>query len=104
MMLEQFVLNSSKKTVFIGSCSCLFDLDIEIPRVSIQHPVHTKIRAIILPHTIQIIQIHYLNISHSRDFLFQPDNIDFALLAYLVNANMTGLPVENNTDKPIYIS
>ena len=72
MTPELFVLDLSKKTAFIGSCSYSFDLDIEIPRVSIQRPVHTKTRATILPHTMQVIPIHYLNIPHSRDFLFQP--------------------------------
>ncbi len=57
-----------------------------------------------MPHTIQVIPIHYLKIPHSRDFLFQPDNVNFALSAHLIDADMTGLPVENNTDKPIYIS
>ncbi len=104
MTPEQFVLDLNKKTAFIGSCSYSFDLDIEIPRVSIKRPVHAKTRVTILPHTMQVITIHYLNIPHSRDFLFQPDNVDFALSAYLVDANITGLPVENNTDKPIYIS
>ncbi len=51
MTPEQFVLDLSKNTAFIGSYSCSFDLDIEIPRVSIQHPVHPKTRVIILPHT-----------------------------------------------------
>lgn len=32
---EQFVLDFNKKTAFIRSCFCLFDLDIEIPRASI---------------------------------------------------------------------
>ncbi len=84
MMPEQFVLDFNKKTAFIGSCSCLFDLDIKIPRVSIQRPVYAKARATLLPYTTQVISIHYLNISHSRDFFFQLDNVDFALLAYLL--------------------
>ena len=57
-----------------------------------------------MPHTIQVIPIHYLNIPHSRDFLFQLDNVDFALLAHLVDADMTSFSVKNNMDKPIYIS
>ena len=35
MTLEQFVLDLSKKTAFISSYSCSFNLDIKIPRVSI---------------------------------------------------------------------
>ncbi len=104
MTPEQSILHLSKKTAFIGICSSSFDLDIEILQVSIERPVHAKTRVTILPHTMQVIPIHYLNISRSRDFLFQPDNVDFALSAYLVDADITGLLIENNTDKPIYIS
>ncbi len=70
MTPEQFVFDLSKKTAFIGSCSYFFDFDTEIHQVSIQCPVHVKTRAIILPHIMQIISIYYLNIPHSRDFLF----------------------------------
>ena len=35
MISKQFVLDLSKKTASINSCSCLFDLDIKIPRVFI---------------------------------------------------------------------
>lgn len=35
MMQEQFVLDFNKKTAFIRSCFCLFDLDIKILCASI---------------------------------------------------------------------
>ena len=57
-----------------------------------------------MSYTIQVIPIHYLDILCLKNFLFQPNNIDFALLAYLVNADMMGFSMENNTDKPIYMS
>lgn len=51
----------------------------------------------------QVIAIHYLNITHSKNHFFQIDNIDFPLLAYFIDADMTNLLVKNNTDKLIYI-
>lgn len=36
MTPEHFVFDVNKKTAFIGSCSCLFNLDIEIPRQFVQ--------------------------------------------------------------------
>ena len=104
MTLEQFVLDFSKKTAFIDSYSCLFDLHIEIPQVSIQRPVYTKARATILSHTMQVILIHHLDIPRSREFLYQLDNFNFAFSAHLVNTDITGFLVEKNIDKPIYVS
>lgn len=51
----------------------------------------------------RVIAIHYLNITHSRNIFFQMANIDFPLLAYFIDADMTNLLVKNNTDKLIYI-
>lgn len=104
MTLEQFVLDLSKKTAFINSYSYSFDLNIAIPCVSIQCLIHTKTKAIILSHTTQIIPIHYLDIFCFRDFLFQPNNVNFTLFAHFVDAEVMGLSVENNTDKLIHIS
>lgn len=66
--------------------------------------MHVKVGATILPHTKQIIPIHDLSIPHSRDFLFQLDKVSFPLSAHLIDADVVGLPIENNTSKPIYIS
>lgn len=104
MTPKQLVLDLNKKTAFVGSCSCLFDLDIKIPYVSIQHSIYAKTRAIILSYTISIILVSYLNIFHSRDFFFQPNNMDFTISAHIIDRNIMGLPIEKNMDKPIYIS
>ena len=103
MTPEQFVFDFSKKTAFIGNWSYSFDLDMEIPCVSIQRPIYAKTKAKMLSYITQVISIYYLDIPHSREFFFQPDNVDFALLVHLVDADITGFCVENNIDKPIYI-
>ena len=104
MTPEQFVLDLHKKTAFIGSCFCEFSLDIETPQHFIQRSVHAKTGATILPHTKAIVPIHHLDIPRTRDFFFQPYNIGFALSVHLINADVVGLPVENNTNKPVHIS
>lgn len=104
MTQEQFVLDFNKKTAFIRSCFCLFDLDIEIPHASIQYPIYAKASITILFNITQVIPIHHLNIPRSKNFLFQPDSVDFMLSAYLIDTGITSLSVENNTNKPIYIS
>lgn len=76
----------------------------EIPRAFIQHPVHAKVSVTILSYTIQIISIHHVDIDCSKNFLLSLDNVDFALSVYFIDANVTGFLVENNINKPIYIS
>ena len=70
----------------------------------IQCLVYAKTKIIILPHTMQIIPIHYFNIFYSKKFIFQLNNINFAFLVHVIDANMTSFSIENNTDKLIYIS
>ena len=66
--------------------------------------VHAKIGATILPYTKAILPIHHFDISCIRNFIFQLHDIGFALLVNLIDADVVRLPVENNTNKPIYIS
>lgn len=67
---KQFVLDLSKKIAISSTGSYLLNLDIKIPRVFIQYPIHAKTKVIILLHIIQVIPIYYLNIFHSKDFFF----------------------------------
>lgn len=45
-----------------------------------------------------------MNIPRLRNIFFQPHDIGFAILVHLVDADVVGLLVENNINKPIYIS
>lgn len=51
----------------------------------------------------QVILIHLFNIFYLKNFFFQPNNVDFALLVYLIDINVIGLFIEKNTYKPIFI-
>lgn len=104
MIVEQFVFDFNKKTVFIWSCSYLINLDIETPYQFGQQLIYAKVGVIILPHTKIVVLIHHLDISRLWDFFFQPGDIGFALSVYLINTDMISLPVKNNINRPIYIS
>lgn len=100
---EQFLLDFNKKTAFIESYFCLFNLNIETPQYIIQLLIYVEIRTTILTYTKAIVPIYYLNILNSWDFFFQLHDVSFAFSFYLININMVGFLVENNINKPIYI-
>lgn len=68
--LKYFILILNKKTAFIRSCFCIFDINIEIPCYFYQYLKYTKLEVTILSQIKQNISIYYLSISHLRDFFF----------------------------------
>ena len=105
---EKIAIDLGKREAFIGSCNVTVPIDIGSRSTAsvnaIHKAVHIKKTMIIPPHTVSPVTIHHLgDIPKDRDYLFEPDDVNFSLYAHLMDAETSSVLVRNDTHKSLKI-
>ena len=102
---EQISIDLGKKEAHIGSCGVTIPIDIGSRNTTpaVQRVVHLRKTTMIPPHSILSVPIRCLGVPKDRDYIFEPDDVNFSLYAHLVNSETSFIPVRNDTDKSLRI-
>ena len=102
---ENFVIDMIKRHAIIDNIDIIISLKIRFFKLTIQRFVHFKKITIISSHVEMIVVVHHVELSTTRDFLFESnDSLNFILYAYLVDASIKSIVVRNDREFSIMIS
>ena len=103
--LENFVIDMIKKHAMINNIDIIISLKIRFFKLTIQRFVHFKKTTVISSHVEIIVAVHHVELSTTKDFLFESnDNFNFILYAHLVDAFTKSIVVRNDKEFSIMIS
>ena len=101
---EDFAIDMIKRHAMIDSIDIIISLKIRFFKLTIQRFVHLKKITIISSHVELIVVVHHVELSITRDFLFESnDNFNFILYAHLVDAFIKSIIVRNDREFSIMI-
>ena len=102
---EQITIDLGKKEAIIGSCGVNVPIDIGSRNntPAIVRAVHIRKTTQVPPHSALAVPIHHLDIPKDRDYLFEPDDVNFSLYAHLMDADTSSVLVRNDTEKTVHI-
>ena len=101
---EGFKIDLERNKAFISSCGVTIPINVQSRSIPIHKPIHLKKSTVIPPHSITPVQVHSLAAMPSdRDFLFEPDDVNFSLYAHIVNFETEAILVRNDEPKAITI-
>ena len=92
----------SKKTAYISSYKVDIPIKIFAKGPLIKRVIYTKTRTTLLPRSIAIVTIYYLDLL-DRDFFFKPEDTKLSIYADIINSELTSVLVKNDTEYTIYI-
>ena len=102
---ENFVIDMIKRHAIIDNIDIIISLKIRFFKLTIQRFVHFKKITIISSHVEMIVVVHHVELSITRDFLFESnDNLNFILYAHLVDASIKSIVVRNDKEFSVMIS
>lgn len=103
---ECFVIDLDKKEALIGSCQVTIPIDIgsRNSAPAVQRAVHIRKTTLIPPHSVLPVVIHHLgDVPKDRDYLFEPDDVNFSIYAHLMDTETGSVLVRNDTAKAVEI-
>ena len=111
MLIENNLIESKKvninitiKSTHIKNCDIIIVLNVKISRIVVQTLIYVR-KIILIFLYIEIILLIYFNniVSNNRDFLFEFNNLNVLLYAYLININFKNIFVKNDNNKIVQI-
>lgn len=103
---EQFSIDLGRKEATIGSCDVIIPINIgsRSTTPAVQRSVHLRKTTTVPPHSVMPVPIHRLgDVPKDRDYMFEPDDVNFSLYAHLVDSDTSSILVRNNTGKSLHI-
>jgi hypothetical protein len=94
---------NNKATIF----SCNMSISIEIRTLSksmITKILHARFITVILSHSMTIISIHRTNLSSSRDFLFESEELNVFTYAHIIDMFINVIMTKNDSNRSMKIS
>lgn len=85
---KKIVINIASKFAHIENCVIIIDLKVKITCIIVHERIYVK-KVIDVSFKLEItISMYYMFISSDRDFLFESNELNLSLYAYLVNFNI----------------
>lgn len=104
---EEVILDLGLGKAYLGSCKVSIPILVKSRSNSpngIQRPVHIQKTTIIPPRSIQAVPIHHIqHVPTNREYLFEPDNVNFAIYAHLISTDTSSILVRNNENTTLTI-
>ena len=90
------------KLIHIENCDVIITLNVKISRIVVKTSIYIRKITFVSSH-IKIVLLIYFNnvVLNNRDFLFEFDNLNLLLYAYLINVNFKNIFVKNDNNKTI---
>ena len=102
---KDFVIDMIKRHAIIDNIDIIISLKVRFLKLTIQRFIHLKKITIISSHVELIVDVHHVELSITRDFLFESnDNFNFILYVHLVDAFIKFIIVRNDRKFSIMIS
>ena len=98
---EQFIIDMKTKQITIESIDASISIEVKSAKTSLQRLIHLKKIVIISSHIEMIISVHNVNLSVSRDFLFESENSKLVMYVHLIDVSITAILIRN--DKNIFV-
>ena len=98
---EQFIIDMKIKQTTIENIDVSISIEVKSAKTSLQRLIHLKKIVIISSHIEMIISVHNVNLSVSRDFLFESENSKLVMYVHLIDVSITAILIRN--DKNIFV-
>lgn len=82
---EKIVIDVASKFAHIDNCDVIVNLKVKITRIVVHERIYVKKVVNVLLRSKITISIHYTSISKDRNFLFESNELNLLLYAYLIN-------------------
>lgn len=100
---EGFVMDLGKGEAYIGSTGVTIPLEVRSAKSSVQRMVHIKQTTVVPPFAEMALQIHHCSLPESRDFLFEPDDVELTMFAHMIDASTHCIIARNEGPRPIHV-
>jgi len=97
-------INVASKSTFINSCDVTISIKVKTSRVVVYTSMHVRKTIIVSFRSKIIVSIYYNSILSDRDFLFELDELNLLLYAYLVNAKSRTILIRNDSNMAMQLS
>ena len=101
---EQFIIDMKIKQTTIENIDVSISIEVKSTKTSLQRLIHLKKIVIISSHIEMIISVHNVNLSVSRDFLFESENSKLVMYVHLIDVSTTAILIRNDKNISIKIS
>ena len=101
---KQIVFDVTKKFVFIDNIDVFITLNVRSSKTIVQRLIHLRKIIVVSSHAELTIFIHNVNLSKSRNFLFESnDDIELNMYVHMINAIITIILIRNDKNVSIKI-
>ena len=101
---EQFIIDMKIKQITIENIDVSISIEVRSAKTSLQRLIHLKKIVIISSHIEMTISVHNVNLSVSRDFLFESENSKLVMYVHLIDVSTTAILIRNDKNISIKIS
>lgn len=101
---EEITIDVTSKSIYIDSCDVIISMKVKISRIVVRTSMHARKTMIVSSRSKMIVSIHHNAISQNRNFLFELDELNLSLYAYLVNVEFRTILMRNDSNKVMQLS